>query len=126
MANETYTLGNVMVDCADEKELQNFYAELLGWEKTTLFARPAVKGPNGIVFLFCEESDYIPPVWPEQSGKQQKQMHFDFQVTCVAEAVERAEALGAKKAAEQFGGDEFVTMLDPAGHPFCLCRKDTY
>lgn len=126
MDYETYTLGNVMVDCADEIELQNFYAQLLGWEKATLFARPAVKGPNGIVFLFCEESDCIPPVWPEQTGKQQKQMHFDFQVTNIAEAVERAEALGAKKAAEQFGGDEFVTMLDPAGHPFCLCRKDTY
>ncbi len=126
MAYETYTLGNVMVDCADEKELQNFYAELLGWEKRRLFARPAVKGPNGIVFLFCEESDYEPPVWPEQSGKQQKQMHFDFQVASIAEAVKRAEDLGAKKAAEQFGGDEFVTMLDPAGHPFCLCRKDTY
>lgn len=125
MNREIYNLGNVMVDCADEIELQNFYAQLLGWEKATLFARPAVKSPNGIVFLFCEESDYIPPVWPEQSGKQQKQMHFDFQVTCVAEAVERAEALGAKKAAEQFGGDEFITMLDPAGHPFCLCRKDT-
>jgi len=26
MGNETYALGNVMVDCADEKELQNFYA----------------------------------------------------------------------------------------------------
>ncbi|MEZ3497096.1 MAG: VOC family protein [Lachnospiraceae bacterium] len=126
MGNETYALGNVMVDCADEKSLQNFYAELLGWEKATLFARPAVKSPNGIVFLFCEESDYVPPVWPEETGKQQKQMHFDFQVTCVADAVKHAEALGARKAAEQFGGDAFVTMFDPAGHPFCLCRKDTY
>ena len=123
MANETYTLGNVMVDCADEKELQNFYAALLGWEKATLFARPAVKSPNGIVFLFCEESDYIPPVWPEQSGKQQKQMHFDFQVESVPEAAARAEALGAVRARAQFGGEQFTTMLDPAGHPFCLCRK---
>ena len=31
--------------------------------------------------------------------------------------------VGAVKAAEQFGGDDFVTLLDPAGHPFCLCRK---
>lgn len=124
MQSECYTLGNVMVDCADETELQNFYAQLLGWEKTVLFARPAVRSPSGIVFLFCEEPGYVPPVWPEEAGEQQKQMHFDFQVACVAEAVRRAEDLGAKKAAAQYGGDEFVTLLDPAGHPFCLCGKD--
>ena len=50
-------------------------------------------------------------------------MHFDFQVEDVAAAVRRAVALGAVKAAAQFGGDDFVTLLDPAGHPFCLCRK---
>ncbi len=25
-------LGNVMVDCDDERKLQRFYGELLGWE----------------------------------------------------------------------------------------------
>lgn len=56
-------------------------------------------------------------------GKQQKQMHFDFQVDNVLETVRKAEALGAKKAKDQFGGKDFVTMFDPAGHPFCLCQK---
>ena len=116
-------LGNVMVDCDDEKALQKFYGELLGWEICELFARPAVRSSNGIVFLFIEEPDYVPPVWPEENNKQQKQMHFDFQVENVEEAVKRAESLGAKKAASQFGGNHFVTMLDPAGHPFCLCKK---
>ncbi len=51
------------------------------------------------------------------------EMHFDFQVDNVAEMVKKAEALGAKKAESQFGGSDFVTMFDPAGHPFCLCRK---
>ena len=32
--------------------------------------------------------------------------------------------LGAIKAAAQFGGDDYVTLLDPEGHPFCLCKKD--
>ena len=50
-------------------------------------------------------------------------MHFDFQVDNVAEMVKKAESLGAKKAESQFGGNDFVTMFDPAGHPFCLCRK---
>lgn len=116
-------LGNVMVDCDDERKLQRFYGELLGWKMCELFARPAVRSSSGIVFLFIEEKDYVPPVWPENAGKQQKQMHFDFQVDNVAEMVKKAESLGAKKAESQFGGDDFVTMFDPAGHPFCLCRK---
>ena len=116
-------LGTVMVDCDDERKLQRFYGELLGWEMCELFARPAVSSSSGIVFLFIEEKDYVPPVWPEDTGKQQKQMHFDFQVDNVAEMVKKAESLGAKKAESQFGGDDFVTMFGPAGHPFCLCRK---
>ena len=116
-------LGNVMVDCDDERKLQRFYGELLGWEMCELFARPAVRSSSGIVFLFIEEKDYVPPVWPEDTGKQQKQMHFDFQVDNVAEMVKKAESLGAKKAESQFGGNDFVTMFDQAGHTFCLCRK---
>ena len=120
MKNEV-VLGNVMVDCDDEKKLQNFYAELLGWEKCELYARPAVRSSTGVVFLFIEEPDYVRPVWPEEAGKQQKQMHFDFQVDNLPEMVKKAESLGAVRAKEQFGGNDFVTMLDPAGHPFCLC-----
>ncbi len=123
MKNEVI-LGNVMVDCDDEKKLQKFYGELLGWEMCEMFARPAVRSSTGIVFLFIEEEGYLPPVWPEEGQKQQKQMHFDFQVDDVAEMVQKAETLGAVKSKEQFGGDDFVTMFDPAGHPFCLCRKE--
>lgn len=116
-------LGNIMMDCNDEQGLCEFYHKLLGWEKSIMFGRPALS-KDGIVFLFMEEEDYVPPAWPEEEGKQQKQMHFDFQVANVAEAVEYAQSLGAKKAALQSGGKEWVTMLDPAGHPFCLCAQD--
>lgn len=122
MKNEVI-LGNVMVDCDDEKKLQKFYGELLEWEMCELFARPAVRSSTGIVFLFIQEADYISPVWPEEPEKQQKQMHFDFQVDNLEEMVQKAEVLGAVKAEAQFGGEDFVTMFDPAGHPFCLCRK---
>lgn len=120
---EQVALGNVMVDCGDERALQAFYAELLGWERCELFAKPAVRSEAGMVFLFEEIEGHVPPVWPEEPGRQQKQMHFDFQVEDVEAAVRHALALGAVKAAAQFGGDDFVTLLDPAGHPFCLCRK---
>lgn len=117
-------LGNVMVDCDDAGQLQRFYGELLDWEQCWMYGCPAVRNSGGIVFLFAQEDDYVPPVWPEVDGCQQKQMHFDFQVENVAEYVKKAEELGAVKAEAQFGGeDEFITMLDPAGHPFCLCKK---
>lgn len=122
MASEV-VLGNVMIDCDDEKKLQKFYGELLGWEMCELFAKPAVRSYSGIVFLFSEEDNYIRPVWPEETGKQQKQIHFDFQVDNVMEMIKKAESLGATKSETQFGGKDFVTMFDPAGHPFCLCQK---
>ena len=116
-------LGNVMVDCGDAEQLQRFYGELLGWEQCRMYGCRAVRSAGGIVFLFAQEEDYVPPVWPEEEGQQQKQMHFDFQVESVPEAVRRAESLGAVKAKAQFGSEEgFITMLDPAGHPFCLCK----
>jgi predicted enzyme related to lactoylglutathione lyase len=117
------SLGNIMVDCDNEKKLQKFYNELLGWEMCELYSRPAVRSSNGVIFLFIEEPDYIPPIWPEQNGLQQKQMHFDFQVDNVLEMVDKAKALGASKAKSQYGGEDFVTMIDPSGHPFCLCKE---
>lgn len=123
MKRDEVVLGNVMVDCGDARVLQEFYGQLLGWEQCGLYGYRAVRSSGGVVFLFAQEPDYVPPVWPEEAGRQQKQMHFDFQVECVQEAVRQAEALGAVRAGAQFGDGEFVTMLDPAGHPFCLCRK---
>ena len=116
--------GDIVVDCSDAKKLCDFYAELLGWEKRELFGAPALQSREGLMLLFVQEEDFVPCVWPEENGKQQKQMHFDFQVPDVQAAVRQAESLGAVKARAQFGGKDFVTMLDPAGHPFCLCAKD--
>lgn len=113
-----------MVDCDDEKKLQKFYSELLGWEPCNMYDRPAVKSSNGIVFLFIEEPNCVRPLWPEKAEGQQKQMHFDFQVPDVVEYAGIAEALGAVKASRQFGGQAFIIMIDPAGHTFCLCRAD--
>lgn len=117
-------LGDVLVDCGDAEGLRDFYAKLLLWEPCRLYDLPAVRSKGGVVFLFAQEEDYVPPVWPEEEGRQQKQMHFDFQVQDVPAAVRRAVELGAVKARAQFGGAHFTTMLDPSGHPFCLCAKE--
>jgi len=115
--------GNVMIDCSDEARLCSFYEHLLGWKRSMLFGRPALTSENGLIFLFHEEDDYVPPVWPEEPGQQQKQMHFDFQVPDVSLAVAEAIRLGARRSTAQFDdeAEEFVTMFDPDGHPFCLC-----
>ena len=50
-------------------------------------------------------------------------MHFDFQVDDVMKMVKKAEELGATKSDVPFGGNDFVTLFDPAGHPFCPGQK---
>ena len=118
-------LGNLMIDCSDENRLCSFYESLLGWKRSMLFGRSALTSDSGLIFLFHEESDFVPPVWPEEPGQQQKQTHIDFQVPNVHLAVGEANRLGARRAEAQFGdeAEEFVTMFDPDGHPFCLCAS---
>ncbi|MPN12364.1 hypothetical protein SDC9_159682 [bioreactor metagenome] len=117
-------LGDVMIDSADSERLCSFYESLLGWRRAVLFGLPSLISENDTVFMFMEESDYVPPVWPEEDGLQQKQIHFDFQVPNVPDAVAYCESLGAKKSPVQFcEADRECVMFDPAGHPFCLCAS---
>ena len=49
--------------------------------------------------------------------------HLDFGVSDGAELqamAAKALSLGATKASEQYGDGDWLTLLDPAGHPFCL------
>lgn len=117
-------LADIVVDCPDEKKLHAFYGQLLGWKSSELFGHPALVSGNGVMLLFVQVEGYTAPVWPEEPLKQQKQCHFDFIVEDVAAEVARAQHLGAVKAPDQFGGENFTTMFDPAGHPFCLCAKN--
>ena len=118
------TIGDLTIDCANAERARDFYADLMGWEKTTAFGALAVKTNNGMTILFWEpDIPYVPPVWPEEPGKQQKQMHLDFTVDDFPSVVERAIRLGATKASVQYGGEGFVTMHDTEGHPFCLSRR---
>jgi catechol 2,3-dioxygenase-like lactoylglutathione lyase family enzyme len=118
--------GNIAVDCKDAAELRNFYAALLGAETLEKWHCPALKLPGGtlVIFMQDDEFEYAPPVWPEEPGKPQKQMHFDFQANDIEEAAKEAERLGARRAEKQYGGEWWITMIDPDGHPFCLCRKE--
>ncbi|MGI6664364.1 MAG: VOC family protein [Christensenellaceae bacterium] len=119
-------LADIIVDCVDAMEMQKFYMGLLGWKAAEFFGNPAVKSENEVMIVFIAEEEeglYTPPIWPDEKEKQQKQIHFDFVVSDLAVAVEKAMELGAKKAEAQYGGDIFVTLFDPAGHPFCLVQE---
>ncbi len=113
-----------MIDCEDEEKLCSFYHELLGWKRITRFGRPGVISDEGLILLFITEDDYIRPVWPEEKREQQKQIHFDFQTDNLDSTVKKAEKLGAKITDKQFGEGLWVTMEDPSGHLFCLCKKE--
>ena len=117
-------INNLAIDSKDAVKLCNFYTELLGGDTHIMGKSATLRTQLGLELLFMEaDFEYVKPVWPEEIGKQQKQMHFDFQVDDLLTAVLQAEALGACKAESQFGGNEFITMFDPEGHPFCLCAK---
>ena len=113
------------VEAPEPGALARFYAELLGWTigheepGTTILAAPE----GSIYVVFQQAADYQAPVWPPVDGQQRPMMHFDFQVGDLDSAVAEAVALGASVAAYQ-PQDNVRVLLDPAGHPFCLCRDD--
>lgn len=112
---------NIVIDCRDAGVLAQFYSRLLGWEWTHPQANgwAAITSPAGTVMAFQEVEDYLPPVWPWQSGKQGQMIHLDFYVDDLDGAVKFAVECGAKVAEEQYFRTS-RTMIDPAGHPFCL------
>jgi hypothetical protein len=107
-------------------DLADFYHRLLGW--------PIVrKGPKGGWFQLRppeseagptinieEDREYRCPVWPSRAGKQTATMHLDIGVDDLDAAVAWAVEAGAI-AAEQQPQQHVRVMLDPHGHPFCLC-----
>jgi catechol 2,3-dioxygenase-like lactoylglutathione lyase family enzyme len=107
----------------DPQGLARFYQRLLGWplrddEPEWATLRPA-DGSTGLSFQL--ETEHVPPVWPPKSGRQQMQIHLDFQVEDLAAASAVAEEAGARLLSSYTDPHEEVrTYADPAGHPFCL------
>jgi Glyoxalase-like domain len=113
------------IEAPDPLALAGFYSQLLDWPIGHQEPGTAIlAAPQGSVYLvFQQAEDFTPPVWPPVAGSQRTMMHFDFQVGDLDEAVTEAVALGAILA-EQQPNDHVRVLLDPAGHPFCLCRDD--
>ena len=110
------------IEAPDPGALASFYAELLGW--ATVHEEPGtvvVAAPDGPIYVvFQQADDYQRPTWPPQDGRQRPMMHFDFQVADLDLAVAEAVALGATVADDQ-PNEHVRVLVDPAGHPFCVC-----
>lgn len=116
----TARLDIAVFDAADIERVGSFYAELTGWEVVRKNAdRFGVQAPNGQEIEFQRAPDHVPARWPGQEHPQQ--FHLDLQIDDPAAAAERAVALGATRLAE---GPSWITLADPAGHPFDLCQQD--
>jgi predicted enzyme related to lactoylglutathione lyase len=108
----------VAFDALDIDTLATFYAELTGWtigrkERNWI----TLLTPAGPCVAFQRAPDHLAPQWPGQNYPQQ--FHLDLDVDGLADAADRAITLGATWLAE---GSSWITLADPAGHPFDLCQ----
>jgi Glyoxalase-like domain len=113
------------VEAPDPGALAAFYSRLLDWPVVHQEPGTSVIKPpqDGVFMVFQLAEDYTPPVWPPGPGHQRAMMHLDIQVADLDAGTADAVALGARPAEFQ-PQDKVRVLLDPAGHPFCLCRDD--
>jgi catechol 2,3-dioxygenase-like lactoylglutathione lyase family enzyme len=113
------------IEAPDPGALAAFYSALLDWPVVHQEPGTAVVKPpqDSVYMVFQFAADYVPPVWPPVPGAQRTMVHLDIQVEDPDAAAADAVALGARVADFQ-PQDNVRVLLDPAGHPFCLCRDD--
>jgi len=107
-------------DAPDIDRLADFYAELTGWEVVRRESDwITVRAGDGQEIAFQLAPDHVAPQWPGQEHPQQ--FHLDLLIDGYQAAAERAVGLGATRLAD---GPSWITLADPAGHPFDLCQRD--
>ena len=118
-------VGAIVLDCADPRQLGEFYGAVLGRrvhpESNANWVELEGDEP---VLAFQRVRRYQPPAWPHGAPQQ---AHLDLRVTDFTSAHRRVVALGATPLdpvdpppAER--ERTYRVYADPAGHPFCLCR----
>lgn len=108
------------IDTPDASELATFYGALTGGEVTDYpdYGVASVAA-LGSTLYFQTVAEYTRPQWPSQQHPQQ--FHLDLRTADLPAAVTAAEELGATKADDQPNAEMCTVMIDPHGHPFCLC-----
>jgi predicted enzyme related to lactoylglutathione lyase len=112
------------IEAPDPTALAAFYSQLVGWGIVHQEPGTVVLAPPGSVYVVVQQAaGYQRPVWPPADGHQRPMMHLDFQVADLDAGVATAVGLGATVADHQPQANVRV-LLDPAGHPFCLCLDE--
>ena len=117
-------LTDVVLDCPDTMKLARFYAAVIdGAVAEGSDTQWAAVSANGFNLAFQHVDNYRRPRWPEQNDPQQ--VHIDFEVDDFEAEGRRVVGLGATLRANRISesGYGFQVYIDPAGHPFCLCRS---
>jgi catechol-2,3-dioxygenase len=113
-------LKTIVWDAPDIQTLADFYVGVAGLEQHYADEEwVTLHSPDGWRFGVQRAPDHVPPQWPDPARPQQ--MHVDFQVADIEAAAQHAESLGARRLS---GNDHWITLADPAGHPFDLCQAD--
>jgi len=116
----TARLDLAIFDAPDIGRVGSFYAGLAGWDVVRNDSdRFGIRTPDGQEIEFQRAPDHVAPRWPGQ--EQPQQVHLDLQIDDPEAAAKRAVGLGATRLA---GGPNWITLADPAGHPFDLCQAD--
>lgn len=116
------TFDLTVLDTPDPRSLAEFYCTILGWAvdragEDWVTIRGAAGGP-GLAFQLAP--DHVPPTWPATNVPQQ--FHLDLNVPDLDRGEEQVVSLGARTTGHPEDGSGFRVFLDPAGHPFCLCK----
>ena len=123
-ARPNIRFGAVTIDCAPHqvRAMVAFYSKLLNLElkNDADAAFPFLSG-EGFSMNLQPEAGYQPPTWPE--GERGQQIHLDLLVDDLAATTAYCLSIGATESPVQYGSNWHI-LLDPAGHPFCLCVYD--
>jgi catechol 2,3-dioxygenase-like lactoylglutathione lyase family enzyme len=112
----------VNIDCADPAASAAFYSGVTGWDVLHSEDEYAmVSDGSGLSVGFGRIPGHRAPAWPDEGGA--KQFHLDFYVDDLDVAEKACVGLGATVPEFQPGGERWRVLIDPAGHPFCVCVR---
>jgi predicted enzyme related to lactoylglutathione lyase len=124
MAN-TVKFDLVVLDAPDLRAMADFYTTVLGWqvedESDDWITIRDASAPHSTGMAFQLAPNFVAPTWPKEDVPQQS--HLDLDVADLDASERDVLAAGARKTGMPLDPDSsFRVYLDPAGHPFCLCK----
>lgn len=129
-------VGALTISTTRPRILGRFYSRLLNWPYIREEEPEAGDPPDAGFAITCPpepgvgpalnfeyDAHYRRPAWPSVAGEQTITQHLDIGVDDLDAAVSWAVECGATQADFQPEPTHFRVMLDPEGHPFCLCQS---